>query len=208
VSAQWTLRGTYFESCNCDAICPCRRIDGQAGGRSTHGVCMGLLSWVVVEGDADGVDLGGFAVALACRYDDDEAGSPWSFVLYLDERGDERQRHALEDIFVGRLGGSPLVHFPWAWKPSHLIAVRPAQIEVDHTPRRQRLRIGKQVEVRIADAASDGHVVTCVIPGHERSGEELRAELLRVDDVAPLKYEYRGVCGYGSDFDYSSEEQS
>jgi len=121
---QWSLRGSYFESCNCDAICPCRRIDGHAGGRSTHGVCMGLLSWVVAEGDAAGVDLGGLAVALACRYDDDEQGSPWSFVLYLDERGDE----------------------------------------------------------------------------------ELHAELLRVEDVSPFEYEYRGVCGYGADFDYSSEE--
>ena len=43
----WRIRGTYFESCNCDAICPCRRIDGVAGGRSTHGVCMGVLSWLI-----------------------------------------------------------------------------------------------------------------------------------------------------------------
>jgi len=206
-ATEWRLRGSYFESCNCDPICPCRRIDGRSGGRSTHGICMGLLSWLVAEGQAGGVELGGLAVALASWYDDDEAGSPWRFVLYVDEQGDEPQREALEAIFVGRLGGSALVHFPWAWKPSHLVAVRPAQIEVDHTPRRQRLRIGKQVEVRIADAASDGHAVTCVIPGHERSGEELRAELLRVDDVAPFKFEYRGVCGYGADFDYSSEEQ-
>ena len=63
------------------------------------------------------------------------------------------------------------------------------------------------MEVRISGSASEGHEVTCVIPGHERTGEELHAELLRVDDVAPFKYEYRGVCGYGSDFDYSSEEQ-
>ena len=27
---RWQLRGTYFESCNCDAICPCGRIDGTA----------------------------------------------------------------------------------------------------------------------------------------------------------------------------------
>ena len=74
MNSEWNLRGSYFESCNCDAICPCRRIDGRAGGRSTHGVCMGLLSWVVSEGDAAGVDLGGLAVAIACRYDDDEAG--------------------------------------------------------------------------------------------------------------------------------------
>ncbi|MDX6508348.1 MAG: hypothetical protein QOG81_100, partial [Gaiellaceae bacterium] len=52
---EWSLSGTYFESCNCDVICPCRRIDGHAGGRSTHGVCMGVLSWVVAEGDAAGV---------------------------------------------------------------------------------------------------------------------------------------------------------
>ncbi|MDX6448107.1 MAG: hypothetical protein QOD08_570, partial [Gaiellaceae bacterium] len=25
---EWSLSGTYFESCNCDVICPCRRIDG------------------------------------------------------------------------------------------------------------------------------------------------------------------------------------
>jgi hypothetical protein len=33
---------------------------------------------------------------LRCRYDDDEPASPWSFALYIDERGDERQ-HEPED---------------------------------------------------------------------------------------------------------------
>ena len=45
----WRIRGSYFESCNCDAICPCRSIDGVRGGRSTHGVCMGLLSSISHE---------------------------------------------------------------------------------------------------------------------------------------------------------------
>jgi hypothetical protein len=62
------IRGTYFESCNCDAVCPCRRIDGRAGGRSTPGVCMGVLSWLIENGEADGTDLSGLQVALACRY--------------------------------------------------------------------------------------------------------------------------------------------
>ena len=55
----WRIRGTYFESCNCDAICPCRRIDGVRGGRSTHGVCLGVLSWLIEEGSVDGTDLSG-----------------------------------------------------------------------------------------------------------------------------------------------------
>ena len=64
----WRISGTYFESCNCDAICPCRRTDGAPGGRSTHGTCIGVLSWVIDEGSADGVDLSGLPVAMAVRY--------------------------------------------------------------------------------------------------------------------------------------------
>ena len=45
----YRIAGTYLEACNCDAICPCRRIDGVPGGRSTHGVCLGALSWRVDE---------------------------------------------------------------------------------------------------------------------------------------------------------------
>src|SRR5436305_10162190 len=88
----WRIRGTYFESCNCDAICPCRRIDSVAGGRSTHGICLGVLSWLIEEGDAAGTDLAGLAVALAIRYDDDEPGAPWMWILYLDERASEEQQ--------------------------------------------------------------------------------------------------------------------
>ena len=33
----YRVRGAYFESCNCEAICPCRKIGGVPGGRSTYG---------------------------------------------------------------------------------------------------------------------------------------------------------------------------
>jgi len=164
----WRIRGSYFESCNCDAICPCRRIDGVPGGRSTHGICTGVLSWL----------------------------------RYLDARAAHDQRAALEGIFTGRLGGDAESHFPWVWKASELVAVRPVEIEVDHTRRRQRLWIRDHVSVRIRDRYEGDETVTCVIPGHERTGEELVADEIRVDD-GPLEFSYRGVCGYSSTFDYS-----
>jgi hypothetical protein len=198
----WQIRGTYFESCNCDAICPCRRIDGVAGGRSTHGVCLGVLSWLIEEGVADGIDLSGLPVALALRYSDDEPGSPWTWVLYLEARASNEQRGALEGIFTGRLGGAAGSHFPWVWKRSELVAVRPVEIEVEHTQRRQRLRIRDRVSVRIRDRYDGSETVTCVIPGHERAGEELVADELVVED-GTLAFSYRGVCGYGSTFDYA-----
>ncbi len=162
---------------------------------------MGLLSWVIDEGQADGVDLAGEPVAMAIRYSDDEEGSPWSWILYLDGRTDESRQEALEGIWTGRLGGDAETHFPWAWKPSELLAVRPVEIDVNHTRRRQRLRIRDLISVRIRDRYAGAETVTCVIPGHDRMGEELVADELVVQDDE-LSFSYTGVCGYGSTFEY------
>jgi hypothetical protein len=163
---------------------------------------MGVLSWLVKEGAADGLDLSGLPVALALRYSDDEPGSPWTWVLYLDARASEEQRAALEEIFTGQLGGDAERHFPWAWKQSELVAVRPVEIAVDHTRRRQRLRIRDHISVRIRDRYDGDETVTCLISGHHRAGEELLTDELVVDDEK-LSFEYRGVCGYASTFDYA-----
>ena len=198
----WRIRGRYLESCNCDAICPCRRIDGVPGGRSTHGVCMGVLSWLIEDGAAGDVDLSGLPVAMAVRYYDDEPGSPWTWILYLDERATDEQRAALEAIYTGRLGGDATTHFPWAWKDSELVGVRSVAIEVDHTSRRQWLRVRQHLSVRIRDRYAGDETVSCVIPGHDRGGEELITDELRVEDER-LAFSYDGVCGYGTTFDYA-----
>jgi hypothetical protein len=200
----WRISGSYFESCNCDPICPCRKIDGAPGGRSTHGECLGVLSWLIEKGEADGVGLDGLPVAMATRYSDDEEGSPWSWILYVDANATEEQREAIEAIYSGRLGGDAEKHFPWAWKASEMVAVRPVEIEVEHSRRRQFLRVRDRVSVRIRDRYDGPETVTCVIPGHDREGEELVADELVVDD-GPLAFSYRGVCGYGSSFDYSGD---
>ena len=61
------------------------------------------------------------------RYDDDEPGSPWSFVVYVDERGTEEQRDGARRILTGTLGGEHVLRLPWVRKPSDLIDVRPAR---------------------------------------------------------------------------------
>src|SRR6478672_3251801 len=119
----WEIRGSYLEACNCEAICPCRRIGGRTGGRSTFGECQGALSWIVQEGRAGAVDLAGMRAVIACRYHDDEPGSPWSYFLFVDARGDDAQRQALSDIFTGRLGGTPQQQFPWVFKEADLLGV-------------------------------------------------------------------------------------
>jgi hypothetical protein len=58
------------------------------------------------------------------------------------------------------------------------------------------------VSVRIRDRHHGGETVSCIISGHDRPGEELVADELRVEDGG-LEFAFRGTCGYGSTFDYA-----
>lgn len=201
----WLLSGTYLESCNCDAICPCRKIGGVPGGRSTHGVCMGVLSWFVEDGHADDVELSGSSVAIVCRYDDDEPGSPWTISLHVDERGSAEVQAALADILLGRRGGAQVQRLPWNRKPSILRGVSSSRIELDHVSERRFLRVADRVLLRISHPVETDQTVTCVIPGHDQPGSELYAEVLRVDDE-PYEDEFAGNCAFSSRFSYSSDD--
>ncbi len=201
----YRIAGAYFESCNCAAICPCRTVGGAAGGRSTYGICFGALSWQIRTGHAADVELRDLNAAMVYRYSDDEEGSPWEFRVHVDERGSERQREALAQILVGRLGGTLVLALPWVRKPGDLLEVRASRIEIDHGGRRAELRIGETLTARASRAVDTSERVSCIVPGHHRPGTELYAdELLVADD--PFEWELAGNCAFVSDFDYSSDE--
>ena len=75
------------------------------------------------------------------------------------------------------------------------------------SPRRWFMRASTWVEVRAARTVPSELGVTCGIPGHDQSGNEVIADACRVDDT-PLHFDLRGRCGFESNFDYSSEEGS
>jgi hypothetical protein len=190
----YRVRGAYFESCNCEVICPCRMVGGIPGGRSTYGVCNGVLSWLIHDGNVDGLDVSGLAAVLVASYDDDEAGSPWTIALHVDRRGDSAQRAALETLFL-----DGLTQLPWIRKARHLIGVRVSDIEIDGT----RIRVGAAISVRATRPVETALPVACGIPGYDRAGRELYADELAVDDE-PFAWQLSGNCAYESDFDYAS----
>jgi len=169
---------------------------------STYGVCDFALSWHVIDGHKDDVDLGGLNVVMAGNYRDDEPDKPWRVALYIDERADDTQRVALTDIFLGRVPGTS--HKNYGKRIADVYAVRTAKIELDHRPSRWWFRVEQWVEVKYRGPVEQPTPVTCGIPGHDRPGEEIVAELLRVNEE-PLAFELRGRCGFVSDFDYRAE---
>jgi hypothetical protein len=200
----WRVRGTYFEGCNCEAICPCRSVRGAPSGPSTFGECFGALSWHVVDGHADGLDLSGLLSVMILRYRDDvKPTTRWEVVLYVDVRADDRQHVALADIFLGRAGGTVAAQYGPAIGTVH--AVRRAKISVEHLAPRKRLHVAGYVTVEAAEPASQPGEVTCGIPGFDHPGIELRNDIARSDDEA-LRWEVRGKgASFATDFDYQSD---
>lgn len=192
----WRVAGSYYESCNCDAICPCRRKNGAPGGRSTYGICQFVLSWRILEGKGADVDLSNVLVSMIGFYDNDEAGSPWSIILYIDEGASDRQFEVLREIFLGHVGGNIL----FASLTLKVLGVKRARIELDHTPGRERIRVEALASANAKRKAEFDGTITCAIPGHNHPGQEWVSNLAA--DDAPLQWRYEGRCGFATNFDY------
>ena len=204
MQTDWLVRGTYFEACNCDAICPCRSVHGKPGGPSTYGVCYGSLSWHVQEGHAGSIDLSDRRVVMSLRYHDEvQPSTPWEVVLYVDEAASYEQLEALADIFLGRAGGSVMQLYGPAIGDVH--AVRRARITVEHVQARKRIDVVGYVHVESEGDASEPGDVQCGIPGYDHPGTEVYGAALESSD-GPLTWEIRGKrnASFATDFEYRS----
>jgi hypothetical protein len=205
VAAEWLVRGSYFEACNCDAICPCRSVGGRPGGDSTYGECFGGLSWHIHEGHAGAADLSDLRVVMSIRYFDRvHPSTPWEVVLYVDHNAGVAQRDALADIFLGRAGGTVARLYGPAIGEVH--AVRPARITLEHTAARKRIKVAGYLTVEAESEASEPGDVQCGIPGFDHPGTELHGDVLTATDPA-LRWEVRGRrnAAFTTDFEYRSD---
>ena len=202
---EWRVRGSYFEGCNCDAICPCRSVRRAPPGQSTHGVCYGSLSWHVQEGHAGAIDLADRLVVLSLRYHDDvQPSTQWQVVIYIDDRADDAQHRALADIFLGRAGGTVAAQYGPAI--GHVHAIRRARITLEHTSPRRRIDVAGYLTVESEQPASAPGEVQCGIPGLDHPGTELFGDtLVSTDETFRWELRNRRNASFATDFDYTSD---
>jgi hypothetical protein len=164
---------------------------------------------MIKDGHFGATALNGLRVAIAGRWDNAEppkAGfpalrPPWHVILYVDDRANPGQRQALEDIFLRHVSGTSANNY--ARNIAEVYAVKPAHIELDHTPGRERLRIGELVDAATARLFVTAEPISYGIPGHDRPGRELIASHLRVSD-GTLHWMVEGRCGFATEFDFRS----
>lgn len=73
--------------------------------RPTQGVCDVAFGFHIDQGQYGGLTLDGLNAAMIAHTPAAMADGNWSIALYVDERGDEAQRAALQAIFSGADGG-------------------------------------------------------------------------------------------------------
>ena len=99
---QWKIDGTYFETCNCDAACPCIFL-----APPTNGDCTVLVAWHIERGSFGSTNLDGLNIVMAAHSLGHMMQVKWKAALYVDERASQEQHDALTRIFGGQAGGHP-----------------------------------------------------------------------------------------------------
>ena len=160
----WSLKGTYFESCNCDVVCPCLFLSDP-----TEGECTALVGWHIEEGTDEDVSLSGLNVALAVHSPGNMAQNQWKVAVYVDEQASEAQNGSLMRIFGGQAGGHPA---RLATHIGEIVGVKNVPIDFSVKNGKYSLKIPEiaDVEINQFTGQGDGPVTVaghplCIAPG-------------------------------------------
>lgn len=99
----WNLSGNVLIACNCDWGCPCN-----FNAPPTHGDCEGGWIWSIDEGEVDGIDLRGRAIAVFADWPGAIHHGGGQASVYIDDDADDPQVEALTQVLRGEIGG------PWS----------------------------------------------------------------------------------------------
>lgn len=144
----WSLKGQYFEACNCEAACTCLFL-----GPPTEDDCTLLVGWHITEGDYEGTSLDDLNVGLAVYSPGHMAEVQWQVALYLDDRGTEAQSQALGAIFSGQAGGHPA---RLAGHIGEVLGAGPASITFETKGKRTAMTIAGIANVAIVAVPGQG----------------------------------------------------
>ena len=148
MSGNWKVGGTYFETCNCNAPCPCNFL-----GAPSEGECKVVIAWHIDQGHHGQVDLAGLNVALFAYAPGHMMQTKWRVALYLDDRATPQQADALGKIFSGQDGGhlsalTPLI--------GEVMGVKPAPIRYHAEGNIRSVTVGEFAEAAVEAMAGQG----------------------------------------------------
>jgi hypothetical protein len=188
----WSLRGSYFETCSCDLMCPCN-LSMDHGATYDH--CRVVLLFNIKEGEIEGTDVGGLSVAVIADTPKLMTEGNWRLGMFIDDSASDEQMEKLTGVFGGQMGGpmeaiTPLV--------GEMLGVDRARFEVEEEGLRHAAKIGEAIDFEIEDivpfGVETGQPVRLVGMFHPVSSEFNAAEAKR-SQINAFGIEYEGRTG-------------
>jgi hypothetical protein len=198
MATKWNLKGTYFESCNCEAACPCVFLSDP-----TEGDCTVMVAWHIDQGSYGDVRLDGLNVVGAFYAPGNMIEVPWQAALYFDDGASQGQMQALAQIFSGQAGGHPA---RLAEHIGQVLGTRQVPIAYRAQGGRRSVQVGDVGEVAIEAMAGQGEGEV-TIQGHPlaiapgQPAVVARSEKLRYRDRG-FQWELSERNGFFSPFTY------
>ena len=140
MGSEWKISGDYFETCNCDYICPCIITNMEA--EPTHGNCKANLAFAIRDGHFGDLSLHEVKFMVMVMCEGPMGDGDWTVGLIVDEGASEEQVEAIGAICSGDAGGpmenaSALV--------SQFAGISRAKIDIDATNMSFNVRAGDLV---------------------------------------------------------------
>ena len=99
----WSLKGSYFETCSCDLMCPCNMSFDHG---ATYDYCRVTLVFNIKEGEIEGTDVSGLKVAAIADTPKVMTEGNWRLGMFVDEQASDEQLEKL-DRRLRRAEGRP-----------------------------------------------------------------------------------------------------
>jgi hypothetical protein len=153
----WRLEGTYFENCNCDAVCPCAATGFAVPADNER--CLVMLAFHVDSGEIDGLDVSDLSYAIVVDAPGAMAEGGWRIGLLMDDAASPEQAEALTAVASGSRGGAPAGFNPLV---GEVIGMESAPMDYADDGTRHSIRIGELVDVEVEDFVLEGAGTTVV----------------------------------------------
>lgn len=198
---RWSLTGTYFETCNCEAVCPCVFLSPQS-----EADCTALVAWHIDKGSFGDVALDGLNVALAVHAPGIMVKTKWRAAAYFDDNASATQTDALHTIFSGKAGGHPAVLASFI---GEMVGAKTVPIRYRREGRTASLSIPGVTDAEIEVLEGQGgqpirieNHPLCIAPG--KPATVARSKRFQLADFG-FDWKMSGKNGLTSEFVYRSE---
>jgi hypothetical protein len=197
----WSLKGSYFETCSCELMCPCN-LSFDHG--ATYDYCRVTLVFDIREGEVEGTDVGGRTVAVIADTPKVMTDGNWRLGMFVDDGANDEQVEKLTGVFGGQKGGpmaglAPLI--------GEVLGVERAPIEVVEEGLRHSVRIGDAIDFEIEDivpfGVETGKPARLTGIFHPVASELTAAEAKR-SKIDAFGISYEGKTGLSSEFSWAA----